>query len=270
MATEIFELDISKISFFERKILERVKNVAFPLAVKGTLNTLAFDSRKAVMKTIREDFENRNKFTEGSIRVEAVKTLKISDMVSTVGSIAPYMGKQEEGATETSAGKHGLKIPTGGAADQAQLFPRKGVVKTKYRHGHIKLGEKLKRSSAGPKNKKQWMLMSIRVAGLRGQSPFVFLPFGGGKAGLYKVVPSGSPPSARYKRGGKSYSRKFKWGRPKGEPGKEELKLIHSYAHKSITIPASRWLRRNVEKIAGTMPATFKKEADRIFDRLVK
>ncbi|GAF98185.1 unnamed protein product, partial [marine sediment metagenome] len=54
MATEIFELDISEISLFERKILEKAKNIAFPLAIKGTLNTLAFDSRKATMKTIRE------------------------------------------------------------------------------------------------------------------------------------------------------------------------------------------------------------------------
>lgn len=269
MATEIFELDISEISLFERKVLESVKNVAFPLAIKGTLNTLAFDSRKGTMKTIREDFENRNKFTERSIRVEPVKTLKISDMVSTVGSIAPYMGKQEEGAKETSAGKHGLRIPTGAAADQVQQFPRKGVIKKKYRRGQIELGNKRGRIKAGP-NKKRFILMSIRVAGLRGQSPFVFLPFGGGKAGLYKVIASGSPPSVRYKRGGKSYSRKFTWGRPKGKPGKEKLKLIHSYAHKSITIPETRWLRKNVEKVAGTMAVTFKKEADRIFDRLVK
>lgn len=269
MAENIFELDISGIDKFERKVLEKAKNIAFPLAIKGTLNTLAFESQKGSRKTIREEFENRNKFTERSIRVEPVKTLKISDMVSTVGSIAPHMEKQEEGATETSSGKHGLRIPTGAAAGQAQLYPRGGVVRKTFRHGKIRLANKQGRIKAG-KNEKRFILMSIRVAGLRGQSPFVFLPFRGRKSGIYKVVPSGPPPAKRYKRGGKSYSRSFKWGRPRGTPGREKLILIHSHADRKITIPATFQLRRNTEKAVGTMSVVFKKEADRIFDRLVK
>jgi len=112
--------------------------------------------------------------------------------------------------------------------------------------------------------------MSIRVAGLRGQSPFVFLPFGGGKAGLYRVVPSGSPPQTRYKRGKKRFARKFKWGRPKGKPGQEKLIMIHSFAHRTITIKSTRWLKKNVEKVSETMQVRFTKEAERTFNRLVK
>ena len=269
MATNIFELDISGIEKFERKVLEKAKNVAFPLAIKGTLNSLAFESMKKAKKTIRDDFENRNKFTEKSIRVETVKTLKITDMVASVGSIAPYMEKQEEGAIERSAGKHGLRIPTGAAAGQAQLFPRRRVVQQKFRRGQTKIANKAGRIKA--KSREQFTLMSIRVAALTGQSPFVFLSFDQrNKIGLYKVIPRGSPPPARYKRGGKSFSRKNTWGRPKGEPGKEKLKLIHSFSHRSITIPQTRWLGKNVDAVAGTMVIMFQKEADRIFDRLVK
>jgi hypothetical protein len=268
MGTDIFELDVSGIDRFERKILEKAGKIAFPLAVKGTLNTLAFESRKKSQTTIRQDFLLRNKFTENSVRVEPVKTLKITDMISTVGSIAPYMEKQEEGATERSSGKHGLRIPTGAAAGQTQLFPRRGVIKKKFRRGQIRLANRAGRIKA--KNRRQFNLMSIRVAALRGQSPFVFLPFGGGQAGLYKIIPQGSAPPTRYKRGRTSFNRSFKWGRPKGKPGKEKLILIHSFAKKTITIPETRWLGKNVEKVADTMAVIFKNEADRIFDRLVK
>lgn len=269
MSTDIFELDVSGVDKFERQVLKKAKKVAFPLAIKGTLNSLAFESMKKAKKTIRDDFENRNKFTEKSVRVETVKTLKISDMVSTVGSIAPYMEKQEEGATERSSGKHGLRIPTGAAAGQAQQFPRRRVVKKQFRHGQMKIANRAGRIKA--KSREQFILMSIRVAALNGESPFIFLSFGQrDKIGLYKVIPRGSPPPARYTRGGKSFSRKFSWGRPKGKPGKEKLKLIHSFARSSITIPQTRWLGKNVDAVAGTMAIIFQKEADRIFDRMVK
>jgi hypothetical protein len=269
MATEVFELDVSGIDKFERKALEKAGKVAFPLAIKGTLNSLAFKTRKRAQTTIRQDFQLRNKFTERSVRVDPVKTLKITDMVSTVGSIAPYMEKQEEGAVERSSGKHGLRIPTGAAAGQTQLFPRRRVIKKKFRRGQIRIANRAGRIKA--KSRAQFTLMSIRMAALRGQSPFVFLSFGErSKIGLYKVIPSGSPPPTRYKRGRASFSRSFKWGRPKGEPGKEKLKLIHSFAKKSITIPETRWLGKNANAVAGTLAIIFQKEADRIFDRLVR
>ena len=120
----IFEFDTSEIDKFEKKVLQKAKAVALPVAIQGTLNTMAFDAMRASKKTIKEDFINRNKYTERSVRVEKVKTLKIADMVATVGSVADYMETQEEGETRTSKGKHGLRIPTGAAAGQAQLFPR--------------------------------------------------------------------------------------------------------------------------------------------------
>ena len=190
-------------------------------------------------------------------------------MVSTVGSIAPYMLKQEEGATEKSSGKHGLRIPTGAAAGQTQLFPRRGVVRKTFRRGRIRLANKQGRIKAG-RNPRRFILMSIRVAALRGQSPFVFLPFRSRQAGIYKIIPQGSPPPTRYKRGKKSFSRSFKWGRPRGTPGKEKLILIHSHADRSITIPETFWLSRNAEKASLATAVIFKKEADRIFNRLVK
>jgi hypothetical protein len=269
MATESFSMDVSEIEKFERETLKKVKAIAFPLAIQGTLNTAAFNSMRKAKKTIKEDFVNRNTFTERSVRVERTRTLKIIDMASTVGSIAPYMLEQEEGAKKTSKGKHGLRIPTGAAAGQSQLFPRRRPVRKPFRRGQTKIANAAGRIQAA--NRQQFILMSIRVAALRGQPPFVFLSFGKSKkTGLYKVIPRGSPPPTRYKRGKSKFARKFKWGRPRGQPGKEKLVLIHSFGHRSITIPQSRWLGKTTTAVAGTLAIIFKKEADRIFDRFVK
>jgi len=260
--------DVSKIDQFERKTLEKVKAHAFPLAVKNTLNTLAFQAMKKSRATIQEDFINRNTFTERSVRVEKTNTLKMADMAAKVGSIAPYMDELEEGATKTSRGKHGLRIPAGASANQNQFYPRMGIIKKKYRRGQLKIANERGRIRA--QDRGQFIFMSIRVASLRGQSPYVFLPFAGKRAGLYKVVPTGSAPPTRYKRGKKSFSRKFKWGRPRGKPGMEKLVLIHSFARRSIKIPETKWLKKNVVKVADSMQVTFIKEADRVFNRLVK
>jgi hypothetical protein len=262
--------DVSQIKKFEKKTLQKIKSSAFPLAVKNTLNTMAFTTMKKARLTIQEDFINRNKFTERSIRVDKVMTLKITDMVATVGNTAPYMLAQEEGETRTSKGRHGLRIPTGAAAGQSQLFPRRKVIKKSFRRGQLKLANSGNRINAGAKNRRRFILMSIRIAALRGQSPFVFLPFGGRKAGIYKVIPKGSPPPTRYKRGSKKFSRKNKWGRPKGKPGMEKLIFIHNFSHRNIKIRPTRWLSSNAEKVGAKTADIFIKEADRAFDRLVK
>ena len=260
--------DTSQIDKFEKDTLKKVKAVAFPLAVRGTLNSAAFGARAGSQKTIEEDFLLRNKFTKSSVRVEKVKTLKISEMVSVVGSVAPYMLAQEEGETRTSKGKQGLRIPTGAAAGQSQQYPRRKVIKKRFRRGQIRLSNTGNKIRA--KSRAQFVLMSIRVAALRGQSPYIFLDLGGSKAGVYKVIPTGSPPSARYKRGKKSFSRQFKWGKPRGKPGQEKLLFIHSYAHKSVTIKPTGWLKVNVKKQGALLARTFQKEADRVFDRYIK
>ena len=259
-------LDTSQIDKFEKKVLQKAKAVAFPLAIKGTLNSAVFQSRTGAQKTIEDDFTLRNKFTKNSVRVVPVRTLKIDDMVATVGGVAPYMLTQEEGKTISSKGKRGLRIPTGAAAGQTTQFPRKKVIKKRFRRGQLKLSNTGNKIRA--KSKEQWTLMSIRVAALRGRSPYIFL--GGKKAGVYKVIATGSSPTARYKRGKKAFARQFKWGKPRGKPGMEKLLFIHSYSDRSVTIPPSRFLEKNVDKQSMKIDEIFRKEADRIFNRFVK
>jgi len=263
--------DVSGIEKFEKQTLKKIKNIALPLAIKGTLNSAAFQTMKKSRQTIKEDFEARNRFTERSVRVDAIKTLKIVDMVATVGSIAPYMKIQEEGGTLRSKGKYGLRIPTGRAAGQKTLFPRKKAVQKRFRRGQLKLSKATAgKIAAAAKSRKQFILMSIRVAALRGQSPFVFLPLGKKKTGVFRVLPRGAAPSASYKRGRKKFRRSFKWGKPKGTPGMEKLIMIHSFSHKTVKISATGWLSKNVEKTTRQLGKIFEKEADRIFERFAK
>lgn len=261
------KFDISGIDRFQKITLEKAASFALPLAIKNTLNSAAFEAMQKSRKTIGEDFTLRNKFTERSVRVVPEKTLKMATMAAVVGSVAGYMESQELGEKRTSKGKHGLRIPTSAAAGQTGGQRTRPILK-KYRRGQLKLANEAGRIRASDKG--QFILMSIRVAALRGQSPYVFLPFGGKKAGLYRVIPAGSPPSPRYKRGKKRFSRKFTWGRPKGTPGKERLVLIHSFARRTITIKPTRWLKKNVEKVAGTLQFRFNEEADRVFRKVVK
>jgi len=261
------KFDLSQIDRFNRITLKKISASALPLAIRGTLNSAAFDSRKKALEIIREKFTLRNAHTARSIRVVPSKTLKIKDMFSLIGSVADYMKSQEEGETRTSKGKHGLRIPTPSAAGQSGKTRTKPILK-KFRRGQIKLANEAGRIKA--RDKGQFILMSIRVAALRGQSPYVFLPFGSNKAGLYRVFPRGAPPAPRYKRGEKQFKRKFTWGRPKGEPGKEELLMIHSFAHKTIRIKPTWWLRLSVSQIARTLQVRFNKEAERVFNRMIK
>lgn len=261
-------LDLREISKLEKVTLQKAKNIALPLAVKGTLNTLAFNTQKSAKLTIDKEFDTRNTFTKRSVRVDPVKTLKMSDMVSTTGSIASYMKDQEEGVRLSSKGEKGLRIPTGAAGGGKQLYPRKKTIKKRYRRGHLELANRQGRIKA--KTKRQFVLMSIRMAALRGQSPFVFLGFGGKKSGIYQVVATGSPPPSRYKRGDKFFVRKNKWGKPKGKPGKEQLIFIHSHSKKIIVIPETRWLSKNALLRAEAMSIIFEGEADRVFKRFVK
>lgn len=261
-----FIFDLKKLNYFDKAVLQKLKTTAFPLAVKGTLNTAAFRIRKDYQQDIIRSYILRNKFTEKSVRVEPVRTLKITEMVARVGSIAPYMSAQESGETRRSKGRYGLRIPTPAAGDQKSR--RTVPIKKKYRRGQLKISNK--KGVIRAENKKQFILMSIRVAALRGQSPYVFLPFRGKKSGIYKIIPTGPSPSLSYRRGKKRFRRKFKWGRPKGTPGKEKLLMIHSFAYKTIVIPATSKLKKNAEITANNFQIIFNREADRQFKRFLR
>lgn len=101
-------------------------------AMRNTLNAVAFDARKEWVKRAARTFTLRNRYTERSLRVDKVRTQKLAEMESRVGSVLPYMATQEEGGQETAKGKHGVAIPTSSAAGQARKTrPRTRTVRPK-------------------------------------------------------------------------------------------------------------------------------------------
>lgn len=83
-----------------------------PYATKQTVNSLAFRARREWQQRIGEAFTLRNKFTQGSIRVQQARGLDISRQFSVVGSVSDYLGTQERGGTVgASQGAKGKAVP---------------------------------------------------------------------------------------------------------------------------------------------------------------
>lgn len=118
----------------------RKHQVAYGYAVRNALNECAFYHRKTWQAEIRRTFTNRNSFTERSIRVDKATGKDVKAMKAVSGSVAVYMGDQEEGATVKGKGKH-KAIPTQGARGGN----RGKLVRAQYRVGAISvLDPKLK------------------------------------------------------------------------------------------------------------------------------
>lgn len=101
--------------------LEKFKRTAVPYAARDGLNGAAFEARRVWGDTINRTFTTRNQYTaRTSIRVDKAKGRRVDSMQAVVGSLAEYMGQQEQGFTTSGP------IPGPGAAGQ-----RAGGIRTK-------------------------------------------------------------------------------------------------------------------------------------------
>jgi len=153
--------------------LRRMREKAIPHALKNALTSAAFETRSIWQREVRSAFTNRNTFTANSIRVEQASTTKLE---ATVGSTAPYMGKQETGGSVT--GKGGRKpIPGPVAAGQAPGGKRVRLVRAGFRLGAIHT-----KHPALKGDRKQRNAIAIAVAVRSGTKRAVLERPGGGKA----------------------------------------------------------------------------------------
>lgn len=111
----------------------RAHQKAYGYAVRNALNDCAFEHRKAWQAEIRRTFTNRNPFTERSIRVDKAQGTNVKAMKAVSGSVAVWMGDQEEGATVKGKGGKHKAIPTQGARGGN----RTKLVRAQYRVGAI-------------------------------------------------------------------------------------------------------------------------------------
>jgi len=86
---------------------------AIPYASRDALNSTAFEARKTWQGEMAKTFTLRNQFTQRSVRVEKVShaTKDINRMQAVIGSVAPYLDEQEEGATMLGDGGHSYPTP---------------------------------------------------------------------------------------------------------------------------------------------------------------
>lgn len=160
-----------------RADLDRLDRQGTKFAMRDTLNGLAFAAREQWQAEIKSSFVLRNKFTERSIRVEKAGRASLG-MRSVVGSVAPYMGQQEAGFTETGQGKHGRAIPTSSAAGQGMTRnPRTRAVRRKNYLSAIQVER-----SVGNRKRNA---MAIRKAGK--SQGVAFLDLGKTK-GLFRIM----------------------------------------------------------------------------------
>lgn len=163
-----------------RDDLGKLAKKALPAAARGTLNAVAFDARREWVQQVGRKFVLRNKYTVNSLRIEKAQGFNIATMESKVGSVAPYMGEQEEGDTKTARGKHGVAIPTSSAAGMSKRAVRTKQVQKKNYLTAIQVAGKV----SGIRQRRN--AVAIRRASSTGG--VAFLELGRGRNGLFRVT----------------------------------------------------------------------------------
>lgn len=159
--------------------LNTLKSSAVPYAVRAYTNAMAFEAQRAWKQEIPQKMVVRNKYTEQSIRVEKANSL--SNPQATVGSIAKYMNEQEEGATETKKGQHGIPLP---AAPSGSRSPQ-GQKKKPKRH-QFKVITIMPAVSG---HRSRQIAAALEMAKKRGAPQYAFLRMRNGNRGIFEINP---------------------------------------------------------------------------------
>jgi hypothetical protein len=209
------EVDTRGIETLVRELTD-VRRRALPYAMRSYVNDAAFVTRKAYGETARKEMTLRTAWTERSMRVD--KATDLRKPVALMGSIEPYMSEQEEGATETKQGQHGVPLP---AASPGRRKTR-GRTQAKNRLGGIKLvqGSKVR---GGIRQKRN--AAAIAIAARKGGG-VVFLDLRRTK-GLFRVTGT--------KRG-------------------IRIKKVWDLSKRKVTIPKNPMMETTLERMSGEYP----------------
>lgn len=199
--------------------LRHVSSKAAVYAAREGLNNLAWEARRLYQEEMREKLVLRNRFTEGSVRVNRAGGLSLDGMRSEVGSVQEYMAEQESGSIQHSDGGGAIAIPTGYAAGQEGAVPRTKLPRGQNKMSAIRLTARSKRGRRAQKN-----AASLRMAQKAG-SKFVYLETEN-KRGIFRLVgPTKSP----------------------------KLKMVHDLTRSTITIPKNPMLGPALQRLKPRM-----------------
>lgn len=198
-----------------RRDLRNFAERAVPFAARNALNTLAFEARTQWQREIRGAFTLRNRFTERSILVTKAQGRDINRMAALVGSTAPYMGDQEQGALVR--GRSGLKgIPAPAAAGQQPGGKRTRLVRAANRLGAIKVSHPTLKGDRRQRN-----AIALALARRKGQTVALLERPKGGK-GLFRLM------------GGKR---------------KVRTRLLWDFSKRAVRVPAEPTLQRTLKAV---------------------
>jgi len=205
--------------------LKAFRKRALPYAVRSALNTAAFDARSQWQHEIRRSFTLRNRYTERSVRVTRVEGTDLRRMVAIVGSVAPYMGDQEHGAT-VRARRRKKAIPAPGAAGQPPGKTRTKLIRRPHRLSSIRVPK-----ATGGTVKQRWAA-AIGEA-VRKRRRFVLLDRPGGGRGIYRVT------------GG-------------GRRRRPTLRLLYDVSRRTVRVPAEPTLQRTLRAMGPKLPHIYR------------
>lgn len=167
------------------KMLGDMSKKSVKYAQKNTLNDLAFEARKEAVNNVRNDFMNRNTWTERSIRVNRATSLGSS---SELGSVEDYMRKHEMGGKSKMYG-----TTPGASGENPRSRVRRRVVRAASKINRIGQADVLQGAFGSRQERNIATLKDAKAKGKR----FVKMRKGAGRVGIYRVLGSKSNPRAQ-------------------------------------------------------------------------
>lgn len=213
--------DLEKLS----RQLSAYKKTAMPYATREYVNAQAFEAQKLWKKELPQKMKLRTKFTERSIQVDKAKSLVVSQQMATVGSVASYMDEQEDGATQSKAGKHGVPIP---AASPGRRKKRGKLSKAKQ----FKVLNVMPRISG---HRAKQVAGSLAMAKRRGGIQYAFLKLKKGRAGIYLLDPDNQ---------------------------RRAIRKVWDLSKSSVTIPKNPTMEPAVRQVEAMRPALWRKSLE--------
>jgi hypothetical protein len=189
-------------------------------AGRETVNSLAFEGRKAWQGEMRASLTLRNRFTERRALVEPARTTRLKGMHALLGHTEPYMADLEAGGREKAA-KRFRPIPTETAAGQATGSLRSGRKSAVRKANNIaNLGRRIPGGQGGTRSRKARNARAIAGAIKTGRR-LAYLDLGKRK-GIFRI---------------------------KGRGKSKEILKLYDLSHRSTRVPRIATLDRALERV---------------------
>ena len=225
-------MDRKNIDRYARELLLFNERVAKETTAKA-LNRTAKGAELLAKRSLRKEMTIRNKWSVGSIKSTRTPLGRpIDKQFVLVGSLQPYLAKQESGGV-LSRTPQGRRITTPkGSREGATAFPRKKVATGRSAPRSIKLGKNPKYGRVkkrGLKNK-----MAVQHARKRGRK-HVYMELRNGRKGIFRV-------------------------------GKQSVVMVHRIMNRQVTLKPRPWFEPAIDTARKAAPSAFRLELQKAID----